>query len=76
MVDVVAVGGCYKPEGETITIDEINITKKAPLGLVPLPPSHYQTLTVHKALQITIPIGGKYSPKNTPPPPILAPRKR
>lgn len=34
MVDVVAVGGCYKPEGETVTLEEINNTKKVPLALV------------------------------------------
>ena len=33
-VDVVAVGGCYKPEGETVTLEEIDNTKKVPLALV------------------------------------------
>jgi hypothetical protein len=36
-VDVVAVGGCYKPEGQTITMEEIDTAKKAPLGLVFIP---------------------------------------
>ena len=35
-VDVVAVGGCYKPEGQTITMEEIDTAKKAPLGGVSL----------------------------------------
>ena len=44
MVDVVAVGGCYKPEGQTITMEEIDTAKKAPLGLVSIP--HWTNLLI------------------------------
>jgi hypothetical protein len=33
-LDLVAVGGCYKPEGEKLTIAECDIAKKTPFSMV------------------------------------------